>query len=73
MKITINGTQVEIDAETLTYEDVVRLAGMSGTPSIMWRVRNASGGLSSGLMHTASCGIVPSEGLVFNVSHTGNA
>jgi FKBP-type peptidyl-prolyl cis-trans isomerase len=73
MKITINGDAHETTAETLTYEDVVKLAGMTGTPSVMWRVKNATGGLSNGIMHTGSYAIVPSEGLVFNVAHTGNA
>lgn len=72
MKITINGDAHETTAATLTYEDVVKLAGMTGTPSVMWKARGPAGE-STGIMHTGSYSIVPSDGLSFNVAHTGNA
>lgn len=75
LTIVVNGVECTIppQTKTLSYEDVVFLAEMTGTPSVMWRVSKASGGLASGTMHPGSFNIAPSDGLVFNVAHTGNA
>lgn len=74
VKIWINGWTIEVPGEPLSYTDVVRLAGMFGHPSITWHVKNGTGGLSDGIMTPSSAmRIVPVEGLVFNVVHTGDA
>jgi len=70
--IVINGKSIETDGKALSYADVVRLAEMTGAPSIKWRIK-ARAGLASGMMHHDSFGIVPSDGMVFNVCHTGGA
>ncbi len=71
--IIVNGREMKVSPRALTYEDVVELAGKKGQPTITWRVKNASGGLSDGTMSRGSFSIVPSNGMVFNVVHTDNA
>ena len=68
--IIVNGQEHHVEGhDFLAYEQIVMLAGMSGTPSMTWRDRstNAGGILAPG----RSVAVRP--GLVFNVAHTGAA
>lgn len=71
--VTVNGEKKTVLIQPLSYEAVVVLAGEKGSPSVTWKLQIAGGGLSSGTMHPGSASIIPNDGLVFNVSHTGNA
>ena len=69
--VYINGLrqQVALTVDELTYEDIVKLAGEEGTPSVTWRrYMSAEGGtLAPGEK------IKMQNGLGFKVCHTGNA
>lgn len=64
----INGEKYRTVDRSLTYEGLVALAKMSGTPTVTWRRAGLMGGvLRPGMRLT----IVP--GLVVNMAHTGGA
>ncbi len=68
--ITINGKKVQVDLPNLSYEEVVKLAGMEGTPSMTYFVRmtrSISGSLTPG----GSVNL--HDDMSFNVCHTGSA
>jgi hypothetical protein len=69
VRIIVNGERREIPPSPVTYEQIVALAGMSGNPSMTWKLPL----LGSGGTMSPGCTLVPSDGLVFNVCHTGNA
>lgn len=69
--IIVNGQSVVAPRKLLTYEDVVRLAGEVGTPSMMWSIKIGQAKQAGTLMPGGK--IKVSAGFVFNVAHTGNA
>lgn len=69
VSIVVNGNLKQVaPSKGLSYTDLVALAEMSGSPSITVRTEH-----SRGTMYPGSGTIVPSEGMVVNVAHTGNA
>ena len=66
--VTINGTRYSVYAATLSFDDVARLAGFEGHPSITVRVKG-----SEGSVLTPGGYVTPVDGQVFNVADTGNA
>lgn len=69
--IIVNGQEHQIDdRKYLMYAQIVLLAGMSGSPSMTWRIRGTNEG---GIVEpTGEKAVVPLRaGLVFNVAHTG--
>ena len=68
VSIIINGIAVHgVSAEWVTYEDIVNLAGMAGTPSVI--CKTAFGGSSLTTYNT----IKIESDMVFSVVHTGDA
>lgn len=69
VRVMVNGTWKEVHPATpLTYEQVVELADMTGTPSVTFKHRG-----SSGIMSPGGMSLVAQEEMVFNACHTGNA
>lgn len=67
MNVVINGRAHVIDGRELTYAELVSIAGDWGQPSVTFRSQHGQGILAPGQT------IIPSEGTIFNVVHTGNA
>lgn len=66
--VVINGRSYEmIAAGAIDYEELVELAGMTGTPSMTWKC-----GSSSGILHPGE-GVFVLQGLRVEIAHTGNA
>jgi len=73
MTIIVNGLPVFIDYELFSYEDVVKLAGMTGYPSMTYRTpKKDDGSRREGILHTEQS-VVLESGMVFNVIHTDKA
>jgi hypothetical protein len=71
--VIINGREHQVEGHNyLMYSQIVLLAGMTGTPSVTWRIRGTNEG---GIVHPiGGKAVLPLlEGLVINVAHTGNA
>ena len=71
MNIIVNGRPVTISGNMLSYGELLLLAGLTGTPSVMWSLRDGGEPLNGtvlpgDLFHVG-------DGMVFNVVHTGNA
>ena len=72
MKIIVNGTSVDIDRTDINYEDLVKLAGKRGCPSVTYSSRGTGDAKRSGSL--SSCqSLRLDEGMVFTILHTGNA
>jgi hypothetical protein len=68
MKIVVNGVEKETGSRELAYTDVCSLAGKTDDPTVTFRrVDGRSGEMVRGNT------IMVTDGLVFNVQHTGAA
>lgn len=72
MKIILNGEQVEVSGDTISYEDVVKLIDGTGYESVVYK------GKSRGDLHRSGS-LIPGksttleEGMVITAVLTGNA
>lgn len=69
MKIILNGTPVEVDKDTLSFEDLRRLAGKPFADTVTYHkaVSPKTGTLTHG------CWVTVMEGTIVNVAMTGSA
>lgn len=67
--VIVNGKLHAFADPEISYEDAVTLAGMSGTPSVTWRISRTTDG---GILHAGERIPVRAR-LVVNVAHTGDA
>lgn len=72
-RIIVNGRPHDAADSHLTYDQVVAIAGTSGHPSVLYRLRLDYDTERSGSLHVGSAPIAIAEDMVFNVQHTGNA
>ncbi len=73
INIVVNGIAMETRRDVVTYEEVVSLAGKTGTPSVTFMAKRRDGTKMEGTMHTGSPSLQLKEGTVFNVISTGAA
>lgn len=69
--IVVNGLQLKVTKPTLTYETIVEVAGLKGTPSCTYSGEGQVYRLQGILAPGESVKLV--EGMVFSVAHTNNA
>lgn len=67
-QITVNGAAMTWNKPEITYEDILAIVKLSGTPTMTYYSRSGGGGI----MHPGQS-ITISDNLVFNAVHTGNA
>ena len=72
MKINVNGELRDFEGTSITYEQIVEMAGKKGNPSVIYNVRISDDMRRSGPMHAGSR-VTIVEGMTFSVIHTGNA
>ena len=71
--ITVNGHEIGVPhGEPLTYERILELANMAGSPSMTYRSRRTGDEQRSGCLWPAQQ-IVPEPGMIFNVADTSSA
>lgn len=70
--IIVNGRPVGYREPVLTYEAIVALAGLQGTPSCVWRYRGQPAGQREGILHPGQ-GVHVRAGMVIDCMHTGAA
>lgn len=71
VNVLINTTPKKLPAGTISYEQLVAFAGMSGTPTVAFHAKH-------GRMQYSGCPapgdfFVPTEGMRISIAHTGNA
>lgn len=71
VNVLINTTPKKLPAGVITYEQLVDLAGMKGTPTVTFHAKH-------GRMQYSGCpapgdSFVASEGMRISITHTGNA
>lgn len=71
-EITINGEKTLWAAPEISYEQLVELAGMKGTPSAMYEGPRHGDSQRSGIMHPGKI-VAVEDGMHFSVAHTNNA
>jgi hypothetical protein len=72
--LEINGKEQEFEGTSLTYEELVEMAGMTGTPTMTIRKRIVGGGEASGeLLPRRNIALDKDCRLIVNVVHTGDA
>jgi hypothetical protein len=72
--LLVNGKKMRVELTQLTYEQVLSLAGMTGTPSVVYRWRATLGDVSrQGTMWPGCEPVHLGDGMIFNVAHTGGA
>lgn len=74
VNIIVNGKTIPTvrrEIPSLTYEEIVKIAGMTGTPSMTWRIRRSE--TNTGGILSPGDRIPVQDGLVLNAYHTGNA
>jgi hypothetical protein len=72
MKIKVNGEMRDFEGTSITYEQIVELAGKKGHPSVTYSVRVSDDIRRSGPMH-AGTSVTVVESMTFSAIHTGNA
>lgn len=74
MTIIVNGEEKDFSGEThIDYEDVVLLAGKSGSPTVTYRGPKTGDSRREGIMHPGCEPVMLVERMVFNVVHTDKA
>lgn len=71
-KFTVNGDEHEWPVVTIMYDEVVKLAGLTGSPTIMYKSPRNGDTYRSGCLHRGLL-LNNIDGLRFTVCHTGNA
>lgn len=71
--LIINGQKrVHTGGINLSYEELCKLAGKTGTPSAIYYVRGKGDSHREGILSPGKS-VALAEGMSFNVMHTGNA
>jgi hypothetical protein len=72
MHIIINGTRIEFYEASITYEQVIDLAGQPNGASVMYVGPRHGDSQRSGIMHEGKV-VRVEDGMKFDAVHTGNA
>jgi hypothetical protein len=73
MKIVVNGKELDFAGAQVSYEEIVKLAGKTGYPTVTYRGPRHNDSRREGEMHTGCSSVAIEPGMVFNAVHTGNA
>lgn len=73
MKIIVNGRLVDFESVCISYEEVIALAGLIGTPSVTYCSKRDGDVRREGTMYTGCSPVLVSDVMTFNVAHTGGA
>lgn len=73
MKITVNDRLVDFESMSISYGEVIALAGITDTPYVTYGRKRDGEIRREGTMH-AGCSAIPiTDEMAFNVTHTGGA
>ena len=73
MRVVINGLHVDDVQPFMSYDDVVKAAGMRGHPSVTYSSKRAADGSHRSGTMTTGMTIAVTDGMVFSAVYTGNA
>lgn len=75
MRIIVNGVPIDLENTPfhLTYEQVVKLAGETGNPSVTYCSKRDGDTQRSGTMYSGCAPVLLTDVMVFNVVHTDGA
>jgi hypothetical protein len=72
-KITVNDRLVEFEPISISYEEVVALSGLTGTPSVTYCSKRDGDIRRQGTMYMGCSPVLVTDAMTFNVVHTGGA
>jgi len=73
MRIIVNGFAVYFEPACISYQEIVELAGLTGTPSVTYSSKRDGDVRREGTMHAGCSPVLLTDVMVFNVVHTGGA
>lgn len=73
MILVVNGRECEFDKNTISYEEIVALAGEKGYPTVTYMGPRHGDSRRSGEMHYSCKPVVLEAKMIFSVIHTDNA
>jgi hypothetical protein len=73
MKIIVNGRLVEFEPVTISYDEVVALAGLEGAPSVAYCSKRDGDARREGTMYAGCSPVLLTDVMSFTVVHTGGA
>lgn len=78
MKIIVNAREYDWKLETISYEDICKLADKKGTPACTWTIRNSDGSRLGGQLFPTNLdhpnhSIPVVGGMIINCANTNRA
>lgn len=73
MRIVVNGQSIKTDAISISYEEIVELAGYSGNPSVTYCSKLDGDVRRQGTMYAGCSPVLLTDVMIFDVVHTGAA
>lgn len=73
MRIVVNGRPVQTNQVCISYEEIVALAGHTGTPSVAYCSRRDGDVRRQGTMYVGCSPVLLTDVMTFDVVHTGGA
>ena len=73
MRIIVNGSPIMVESVTVTYAEIVALAGLTGNPSVTYCSKRDGDTRREGTMYAGCSPVLLSDVMVFSVVHTGGA
>lgn len=71
--IAVNGRLIEFEPTHISYEEIIAIAGMTGTPSVTYCSKRDGDTRRQGTMYTGCSPVLITDAMVFDVVHTGGA
>lgn len=73
IRISVNGRDLDVLDSDVTYEEIIKLAGVGGWPSVTYCGRRTVDVRRAGSMHPGCKAVELEVGLSFSVIHTSRA
>jgi hypothetical protein len=73
MRIIVNGRPIHTNLVTVSYEEIVALAGHSGNPSAVYSSKRDGDVRRQGAMYSGCSPVLLTDVMTFDVAHTGAA
>lgn len=73
MRIIVNGASIEFKETSISYEEIVNLSGLTGSPSVAYCSKRDGDVRRDGTMYAGCSPVLLTDVMVFTVAHTGSA
>lgn len=69
-KVCVNGRLVAFEPAHITYEEIVRLSGLTGNPSVTYCSKRDGDVRRQGTMYAGCSPVLVTDAMTFNIVHT---